>query len=213
MYLTAWYALHELGRARAGERVVVTAAAGGVGTAILQLARRADLRVMAVVGSPDKAELVRSLGAERVASYDTCAAEAARAWKKVDLVIDAVGGTVFRPLWRLLDLAGRYVLYGFAEVGNARGISYLRAARGLLAMGLMRPYSLVTANLTLAGFNLSVVPDQVPLLRANADRLIALWRDGTIRPVLGDELPFERLPEAHRLLASRRSTGRVIVTV
>jgi NADPH:quinone reductase-like Zn-dependent oxidoreductase len=213
MYLTAWYALHELGRVRAGERVVVTAAAGGVGTALLQLARQAGARVMAVIGSPDKEELVRSLGAERVASYDTCAADAARAWKKVDLVVDAVGGTVFRPLWRLLDLSGRYVLYGFAEVGSARGISYLRAARGLLAMGLMRPYSLVTANLTLAGFNLSVVPDQVPLLRANADRLIALWKDGAIRPVLGERFPFERLADAHRLMASRRSTGRVIVTV
>lgn len=213
MYLTAWYALHELGRARAGERVVVTAAAGGVGTAILQLAREAGLRVMAVVGSPDKSELVRSLGAERVASYESCAGEAARAWKKIDLVIDAVGGTVFRPLWRLLDLSGRYVLYGFAQVGTARGISYLRAARGLLAMGLVRPYSLVTANLTLTGFNLSVVPDQVPLLRDSADRLIALWRDGTIRPVLGERFPFDRLPDAHRLLASRRSTGRVVVTV
>lgn len=213
MYLTAWYALHELGRARTGERVVVTAAAGGVGSAILQLARQAGLRVMAVVGSPDKAELVRSLGAEQVASYESCAGEAARAWKKIDLVVDAVGGTVFRPLWRLLDLSGRYVLYGFAEVGTARGISYLRAARGLLAMGLLRPYSFVTANLTLAGFNLSVVPDQVPLLRDSAERLIALWRDGTIRPVIGERLPFERLPDAHRLLSSRRSTGRVIVTV
>lgn len=213
MYLTAWYALHELGRAREGERVVVTAAAGGVGTAILQLARHAGLRVLAVVGSPDKAGLARELGADRVASYETCAAEAARAWKKVDLVVDAVGGTVFRPLWRLLDLSGRYVLYGFAEVGTARGISYLRAARGLLAMGLMRPYSLVTANLTLTGFNLSVVPDQVPLLRESADRLIALWRDRAIRPVLGEQFPFERLPDAHRLLASRRSTGRVIVTL
>jgi len=213
MYLTAWYALHELGRARAGERVVVTAAAGGVGTAILQLARQIGLRVMAVIGSPEKADLVRSLGAEEVASYQDCAAQAARAWTKIDLVVDAVGGTVFRPLWRLLDLSGRYVLYGFAEVGSARGISYVRAARGLLAMGLLRPYSLVTANLTLAGFNLSVVPDQVPLLRANADRLIALWKDGRIRPVLGEQFPFERLPDAHRLLASRRSTGRVIVTV
>jgi NADPH:quinone reductase-like Zn-dependent oxidoreductase len=213
MYLTAWYALHELGRARAGERVVVTAAAGGVGTAILQLARHAGLRVMAVIGSPEKSDLVRSLGAEQVASYQDCAAQAALAWKKIDLVIDAVGGTVFRPLWRLLDLSGRYVLYGFAEVGSARGISYLRAARGLLAMGLLRPYSMVTANLTLVGFNLSVVPDQVPLLRASADRLIALWKSGSIRPVLGEQFPFERLPDAHRLLASRRSTGRVVVTV
>ncbi len=213
MYLTAWYALHQLGRARAGERVVVTAAAGGVGTAILQLARRADLRVMAVVGSPDKGDLVRSLGADLVATYASCAAGAARAWGKIDLVLDAVGGTVFRPLWRLLDLSGRYVLYGFAEVGTARGISYLRAARGLIAMGLLRPYSLVTANLTLAGFNLSVVPDQVPLLRDSAAGLIDLWRDRVIRPVLGQSFPFERLPDAHRLLASRRSTGRVVVTL
>jgi NADPH:quinone reductase-like Zn-dependent oxidoreductase len=213
MYLTAWYALHELGRARAGERVVVTAAAGGVGTAILQLARRAGLRVMAVVGSRHKHELVRALGAERVASYETCAADAARVWGKVDLVVDAVGGTMFRPLWRLLELSGRYVLYGFAEVGTARGISYLRAARGLLAMGLLRPYALVTANLTLAGFNLSVVPDQVPLLRDSAAHLIELWRAGAIRPVVGERFPFDRLPDAHRLLASRRSTGRVVVTL
>jgi NADPH:quinone reductase-like Zn-dependent oxidoreductase len=214
MYLTAWYALHELGRARAGERVIITAAAGGVGTALLQLARHADLRVMAVVGAPEKGDLVRSLGADLVASYDACAAEAARAWKKVDLVIDAVGGTVFRPLWRLLDLSGRYILYGFAEVGTARGISYLRGARGLISMGLLRPYqSFVTANLTLSGFNLSVVPDQVPLLRRSATQLIDLWRDRTIRPIVGERFSFDRLPDAHRFLASRRSTGRVVVTV
>ncbi|HEU5056823.1 MAG TPA: zinc-binding dehydrogenase [Kofleriaceae bacterium] len=213
MYLTAWYALHELGRARAGERVIITAAAGGVGTALLQLARHADLRVMAVVGAPEKGDLVRSLGADLVASYDSCAAEAARAWKKVDLVIDAVGGTVFRPLWRLLDLSGRYILYGFAEVGTARGISYLRGARGLISMGLLRPYqSFVTANLTLSGFNLSVVPDQVPLLRRSATQLIDLWRDKAIRPIVGERFSFDRLPDAHRFLASRRSTGRVVVT-
>jgi NADPH:quinone reductase-like Zn-dependent oxidoreductase len=213
MYLTAWYALHELGRGRAGERVIVTAAAGGVGTAILQLARHAGMRIMAVVGSPAKHDLCRSLGADLVTSYQDCAAEAARAWKKVDLVIDAVGGTVFRPLWRLLDLSGRYVLYGFAQVGTARGISYLRAARGLLAMGFLRPYSLVTANLTMTGFNLSVVPDQVPLLRGSAAQLIDLWREGTIRPIVGERFAFGRLPDAHRLLASRRSTGRVVVTL
>ena len=213
MYLTAWYALHELGRAREGERVVVTAAAGGVGTALLQLARVAKLRAMAVAGSPAKEQLVRELGAELVCGYERCAPEARRAWGKVDLVVDAVGGTLFRPLWRLLDLSGRYVLYGFAEVGTARGISYLRAARGLLAMGLLRPYSVVTDNRTLAGFNLSVVPDQVPLLRRSAAELIELWRTGAIRPVLGQRFRFEELPHAHRLLASRRSTGRVIVTV
>jgi NADPH:quinone reductase-like Zn-dependent oxidoreductase len=213
MYLTAWYALHELGRARAGDRVVVTAAAGGVGTAILQLAREARLRVMAVIGSPAKGDLVRKLGAEIVATYRTCADDLRREWGRADLVVDAVGGTLFRPLWRLLDLSGRYILYGFAQAGTPGGISYLRAARGLLAMGLLRPYTMVSANLTLSGFNLSVVPDQVPLLRENAGRLLELWRAGTIRPIVGERFPFDRLPDAHRLVASRGSVGRVVVDV
>jgi NADPH:quinone reductase-like Zn-dependent oxidoreductase len=213
MYLTAWYALHELGRARAGERVIVTAAAGGVGTAILQMARVANVRVMAVVGSPEKHELVRELGAELVASYETCVAQAKRSWGEADLVLDSVGGTLFRPLWNLLAMSGRYALYGFAEVGTEKGISYLRAVRGLLAMGLISPYSLVGTNRTLAGFNLSVVPNTVPLLRENAADLIKLWKEGSIRPILGESFPFERLADAHRLLSSRRSTGRVIVTV
>jgi len=213
MFLTAWYALHELGRARPGERVVVTAASGGVGTAILQLARLAKVRVMAVVGSSAKHELASSLGAEIVTSYEQCAADVRRAWGHADLVVDAVGGTLFRPLWRLLDVSGRYILYGFAEVGTPRGISYLRGARGLIAMGLLRPYRMVTANLTMAGFNLSVVPNQVPLLREHASRLIASWREGAIRPIIGQRFPFERLPDAHGLLASRGSTGRIVVDI
>jgi synaptic vesicle membrane protein VAT-1 len=213
MYLTAWYALHELGRARAGERVVVTAAAGGVGTAILQLARQARLRVAAVVGSPTKGELVRSLGADVVTTYETCAADVRREWGGADLILDAVGGTLFRPLWRLLELSGRYILYGFAQATSPRGVSYLRAARGLVAMGLVRPYAMVGGNLTLSGFNLSVVPNQVPLLREHAGRLIDLWRTGAIRPIVGQRFSFDRLPDAHRLLASRESVGRVVVDV
>jgi len=213
-YLTAWYALHELGRARAGERVVVTAAAGGVGTAILQLARVAELRVLAVVGSPAKHELVRSLGAEQVTSYEGCAAEVQRRFGgKVDLVCDSVGGSMFRPLWRSLDVSGRYVLFGFAQAGSKKGISYLRAARGLLSMGLLHAYPLVTQNRTLAGFNLSIVPNQVPLLREGAARLVERWQRREIVPVVGERFPFERLPDAHRLLASRRSVGRVVVDV
>jgi NADPH:quinone reductase-like Zn-dependent oxidoreductase len=212
-YLTAWYALHELGRARAGERVVVTAAAGGVGTAILQLARLAKLRVLAVVGSPEKHALVTRLGAEHVSSYASVAADARRIFGKLDLVCDSVGGTIFRPLWRELEVSGRYVLFGFAQVGTGRGISYLRAALGLVSMGMLHPYPLVTENRTLAGFNLSIVPNQVPLLREGAARLIERWQAREIVPVVGERFSFERLPDAHRHLASRRSTGRVVVEV
>ena len=71
----------------------------------------------------------------------------------------------------------------------------------------------MSANLTLAGFNLSVVPNQVPLLRENAGRLLELWREGSVRPIIGERFSFDRLPDAHRLVASRGSVGRVVVDV
>ena len=213
MFLTAWYALHELGRARPGERAVVTAAAGGVGTAILQMARAAEVRVLAVVGSPSKHALARDLGAEAIYGYDHLGRNVADTFGEVDIVLDSVGGTLFRPLWRHLAISGRYVLFGFAQAGSPGGVSYVKAARGLLAMGMVSPSSLVTSNRTLAGFNLSVVPDQVPLLRKSATGLIDDWQSGKLRPILGEHFPFDRLPDAHRHLASRASTGRVIVEV
>lgn len=210
-FLTAQYALHELGRARSGETCVVTAAAGGVGTAILQLAKLAGIETLAVVSSPHKHDLVRSLGAAHVCKYQDSAKTAMRLWGGVDIVLDSVGGTFFRPHWKLLKLSGRYILYGFAEAGAPNGISYLRGARGIFSMGLIKPFDLTTTNRTLAGFNLSVVPDQVALLRSFAGTLLESWGDGEIRPVVGKSFRFERLPDAHRHLASRGSTGRVIV--
>jgi NADPH:quinone reductase-like Zn-dependent oxidoreductase len=212
MFLSAFHALHDLGRARAGERVVVTAAAGGVGTAILQLARAAGVRVLAAVGSPSKHELVRSLGAEEVCHYDDVGAAIDR-WGGVDLVLDAIGGTMFRPMWNRIAPSGRYVLYGFSDTSSEKGISYLRAIRGILSMGTLRPFGFVRANRTLAGFNLSLVPDLVPLLRQHMDELLGRWEAGAIRPTIGQRFPFDRLPDAHRLLASRGSTGRIVVEV
>jgi NADPH2:quinone reductase len=213
-FLTAYYALHELGRARKGEVCIISAAAGGVGTALVQLAKLAGLEVVAVVGSESKRELPRSLGADHVVDYASCAKLTGRLWPDgIDLVLDSVGGTFFRPLWKQLNKGGRYILYGFAEVGAPKGISYLRAARGLASMGFLKPYDLVTANRTLAGFNLSVVPNQVQLLRRYAADMLAIWGRGEVRPILGKHFAFEELPEAHRYVASRASTGRVIIRV
>ena len=212
-YLTAHHALHELGRARRGERALVTAAAGGVGTAVLQLAAPAGVRMMAVVGAEAKREVALRLGAELACGYDGCGAEVRRHFGTLDLVLDSVAGAVFRPLWNLLAPGGRYVLYGFASAATSGGISYLRAARGLMAMGALLPHRMVGANRTLAGFNLSLAPNLVETMRANADLLVARWRDGQLQPIIGRVFPFTELPEAHRHLQSRASTGKVVVTV
>ena len=213
VFLTAWYALEET-RVRTGDRVVVTAAAGGVGTALLQLCALRSARVLALAGSEAKLPLCRELGAAASGLYGDAAALLEREFGgRADVVIDAVGGRLFRTLWRRLDLDGRYALYGFAAASGPGGIARLRAARELAAMGAVLPYLLVQSCRTLTGFNLSLLASRAEELRAAADEVFGLWRAGKIRPILGPRFDFEHLPDAHRALSGRGTTGKVVITV
>ena len=212
-FLTAWYACHRA-QVAAGERVVVTAAAGGVGTALLQLLRERGAVVVALVGSEPKLSLCRELGAAAAGLYGEAGELIDRTFHgHPDVVFDAVGGRLFSRLWRRLEAGGRYVLYGFAAASGARGVAKWTAARELLGMGFHSPYEVIQSCRTLIGFNLSLLPDRSGELRRGAEEVFASWRAGRIRPVLGPRFAFERLPEAHRALASRETTGKVVVTV
>ena len=208
--LTADHALFTVGRLRAGERVAITAAAGGVGTMAVQLAARAGARVLAIASTPAKRELAASLGAHETCSYEEYPREVRDG---VDVVLDSVGGRLFRPGWRALRGDGRYVLFGFAAGVGPGGVRWLRAGLELARMGLLLPVTLVSPCRTLAGFNLSLVPQLAAELQARFARLEALVAAGELKPVIGATFPFERLPEAHALLQARGSTGKVVVEV
>jgi synaptic vesicle membrane protein VAT-1 len=213
VFLTAWYicARAEVG---AGDRVVVTAAAGGVGGALLQMLALRNARALALVGSASKLELCRGLGAEAAGEYAEADALLDEAFAgHPDVVADAIGGRIFRRLWRRLAPGGRYVLYGFAAASGAKGLARAAALRALAAMGLFSPYSLVQSCRTLIGFNLSLLPDRTGELRRAAEGIFELWKAGRIRPILGRRFSFEELPDAHRALAGRGTTGKVVVTV
>jgi NADPH2:quinone reductase len=211
-FLTAWYACQRA-QVAAGDRVVVTAAAGGVGTALLQLLRERAARVLALVGSEEKLDLCRRLGAAEAGLYASADDLVDRLFGgRPDVVVDAVGGRIFSKLWRRLEPGGRYVLYGFAAASGGKGVARARAARELLAMGFHSPYEVIQTCRTLIGFNLSLLPDRTGELRRGAEEVFALWKQGRIRPIAGPRFPFERLPDAHRALASRKTTGKVVVT-
>lgn len=211
-FLTARYAIDEA-RVRPGETVVVTAAAGGVGTALLQLLALRGANPVALVGSEKKFALCRELGAAEVALYSTAGRIPAIAESRVDVAFDAIGGETFRALWRRLACGGRYVLYGFAAAAGRKGVARLRAVREFFAMGVLAPYSFVQSCRSLIGFNLSLLPNRLAELRAAADEIFADRLAGRVRPVLGPHFEFERLPDAHRALASRKTQGKVVVTV
>ncbi len=213
VFLTAWYALARA-EVTEGTRIVVTAAAGGVGTALLQLLAARGARCVALVGSDAKMAICRELGAQEVGLYESAEELLGHAFGgRADVVIDAIGGRLFRRLWRRLDAGGRYVLYGFAAASGEKGVAKLTAARELLAMGFHSPYRFVETCRTLIGFNLSLLPDRTGELQRAARGLFDEWRAGRIRPILGPRFRFEQLPDAHRTLASRRTTGKVVIAV
>jgi NADPH2:quinone reductase len=190
-FLTAWLPLTRQAHIRPGSHVLVTAAGGGVGTAAIQIARHLGARVTAAAGSDEKHALARELGAEATISYDEIGE-----LSDVDVALDPVGGPVFSACLKTLRPLGVAIGIGFA--GGA--------------WEPVDPARLVGRNIGVQGFYLGrLMGFQPQLVQEQARELIALWRRGSIRPVVGAEYPLAEAQAAHELIASRRSTGKVVL--
>jgi NADPH:quinone reductase len=189
-FLTAWIPLRRTG-VGAGSTVLVHAAAGGVGSAGVQLARHLGARVVATASSADKRQLALELGADEAYGYDEFA-EAVKA----DIVLDAVGGDVFKRSLATLNPLGTIVAIGFAD-------------------GWWDPLDtaiMVGRNLSLFGFYLGRLMKLRPeLVRDAAAELVALWESGAVKPLVGATFPLERAGDAHSLIEQRKSVGKVVL--
>ena len=190
-FLTAWIPLTRLARVDAGSRVLVTAAAGGVGSAGVQVARALGADVVGAVGSREKLDTVRGLGATTAVTYDEIAA-----LEPFDVILDQVGGELFSGGLKLLQPLGTIVGIGFA--GGA--------------WQPVDPALLVGRNISAAGFYLGrfmkLRPDTV---HAAALELLDRWADGALAPVVGATYALTEADAALRLVAERRSTGKVVL--
>lgn len=216
-YLSAYHGMRTLGRVRAGEVMLLHAAAGGVGTAALQLARHWGVTTIASASTEEKLEVARTLGASHTVIADansvTNRVREITGGKGVDLVMDSVGGSLFRASWKLLAPMGRYVSFGFAAVTGRRSLGRWRLLREVAATPWIFPPSLGPRNVSLMGFNLYFLADQTEYLQDAAAELTRLWRTKAIRPVVGRVFPFEKIVEAHEWLQSRRSVGKVVIAM
>lgn len=216
-YLTAWYALHEAGRVRKGETVLVHAAAGGVGIAALQLLRTAGTTVFATVGSAQKAAVVKEENAEAVPILYREEDFARRIRREtghgVDVVLDSIGGEVFRKSWKLLNPFGRHVLFGAAAAVKPGAIARLGALWRLRGMLLVSPLVMLDRNRTLSAFNLYFMRSQSGLFREAAAQMLEMRAQGLLKPRVGLALPLEKAVEAHGRMQERRTVGKVVLTV
>ncbi len=216
-YLSAWHGMRTLAHVKRGESVLVHAAAGGVGTAALQLGRYWGCTMIGTASTAPKLDFARTHGADHCINYTTEDFESRvreiLGGSGVDVVMDSVGGSVLRKSWRLLAPMGRYVLYGFAAASGARRLHYPRLVRELLAKPLLSPNAFPSRNVSFMGFNLYFLADKSDYLKKAGRDLLKLYARRKITPVIGSVFPFERIVEAHVFLQSRQSMGKVVLTM
>jgi NADPH:quinone reductase-like Zn-dependent oxidoreductase len=216
--------LHERGRLSAGETVLVHAAAGGVGSAAVQLAVAAGARVIATVGGDDKVPVVADLGADIVVNYRTddfaAAALDATGSLGVDMCFDGVGGATMQQSLRCLGRGGRHLCVGFAA-GIEAEEQPLISGRALCfgnfdILGVIlayvepayAPYVTDHVSVPVPRFN----PPTTDVGQRVQTHLLELLAAGRIRPLVGSTVPFEELPGALEEMESRRTVGRTVVT-
>ncbi|GAA2603490.1 zinc-binding dehydrogenase [Actinomadura fulvescens] len=178
----------------AGERILVEAAAGGVGTLLVQLAKAAGLTVVAAAGGERKTALAAELGADVVVDYTEpgWTERVREATGGVDIVMDAVGGDIGRAAFELLGDGGRIVNFGLAS-GEWAGIDPETAkARGVT---IVEP---------------AFTPE---LLREHAVKALAEGAAGRLRPVIGQRFPLDRAADAHAAIESRATVGKTLLEV
>jgi NADPH2:quinone reductase len=199
-YSTALFAIQRAGVLE-GEAVLVHGAAGGVGTAALDLLRGMGARSIAVVSSDEKERVARDLGASEVVRSTGDWLSDVRGLTDghgVEVVLDPVGGDRFTDSLRSLDQGGRLVVIGF----TGGSIPTVKVNRLLLR------------NLTVLGIGIDPMEQRFPgTVRRLGDTITALAEQGTIRPLVGRRLPMAEGAEALRLLDRREALGKVVVEV
>jgi NADPH2:quinone reductase len=197
-YHTAYFSLKLRGRLREGETVLVHGAAGGVGTAALQVAKGLGARTIAVVSSDDKERVARDAGADEVVRSEGPWKDEAKELSDggVDVVLDPVGGDRFTDSLRSLRENGRLVVVGF----TAGSIPEVKVNRLLLN------------NVEVVGAGWGAYAMSRPeLVRETAAELHRLADEGFVAPIVSERFPLERAAEALKLIDERRATGKVVL--
>ena len=212
-YLTAVLMLRHFGNVQAGERVLVHAAAGGVGMAAIQLCRIAGAEVIGTA-SASKHAVLREAGVAHAIDYRTQDFEAEvkriTGGRGVDIVLDATGA--FRKSYRCLAPLGRLVCFGFSAAASGMTPNRLAAIPKLLALPWFHPVQLMNANKAVIGVNLGHLWDRIDMLRREMLGLLADAEAGGIAPVIGKTFPLTDAAGAHRYIQERQNVGKVVLT-
>jgi NADPH:quinone reductase-like Zn-dependent oxidoreductase len=217
-YATAYAGLVRFGGLRAGERVLIQAAGGGVGIAATQIAKLVGAEVYGTA-SPPKHDAIRGFGVDHPVDYRTHdvvdeVRRIAGEEHPIDLAFDAIGGRSFRQSFSLLRPGGRLVCFGASEVQAGERRSPLRALRVVAQMPRFNPLKLMSESKSVIGLNMLTLWDgREGLLDELIEPLRAWIEQGSLRPVVAQEFRLDDGAAAHRYMHERSNVGKVVLTL
>lgn len=201
-YLTAWHMLHTMRRVKEGETVLVYAAAGGVGTAVLQLANMAGLKVIGLTSTDEKAAFLKEQGCWQVINYKNenvlSRVMDSTHGQGVDLILDSVGGEGFKDNFRMLKTLGQLIWFGISG--------------GMPRTSILKTFARNPASShTVSIFHLFSIIQSRPLLRNSMEHLLQLLAEEKIKPVIYKRLPLAEVAKAHTLLEQQQNIGKILL--
>jgi NADPH:quinone reductase-like Zn-dependent oxidoreductase len=219
-YATAYAALVIMGGLKEGERVLIHAAAGGVGISATQVAKGIGAEIFGTA-SGSKHDAIREQGVEHAIDYRTLDFEdevrKITGGEGLDVIMDALGPTSFRKDYRLLRPGGRLIMYGLSEVQSGSGKRDIPAAlRSLVRMPLAtmpwwKSLGVMNENKGVFGLNMLHWWDREGNFDRVIEPLLEGLRQGDLKPVVAEAFPFDRAPDAHRFIEERRNIGKVVL--
>jgi NADPH:quinone reductase-like Zn-dependent oxidoreductase len=216
-YATAYAGLVRYGGLRAGETVLIQAAAGGVGIAATHIAKLVGAEVYGTA-SPGKHDAIRGFGVDHPIDYRTHdvvdeVRRVAGEEEPIDLAFDAIGGRSFKQSFSLLRPGGRLVCFGASEVQAGERRSPLRAMRVVAQMPRFNPLKLMRESKSVIGLNMLQLWDAAGSLEEYVTPLRQWLDESRIRPVVAREFRLDDGAEAHRYVHERKNVGKVVLTL
>lgn len=215
-YATAYYMTFDAIRLYPGDRVMIHAGAGGVGTALIQLCKLQGCEVFSNAGSDEKLSYMEEQGADHVLNYrkQDYAVEIPILTKgeKLQATFNPIAGATFKKDMKLIGSGGKVILFGGSDrIGKKWGtLSSLNFVR---KMGLIMPIGLLMHSKSIIGVNMLPLADRNPqILKRCMENVVKLVKEGKIQPQVGASFKVEEIGKAHDLLESRKSTGKIIVS-
>lgn len=213
-YLTAWQMLHRVAHLGAGDTVFIHAASGGVGTAVLELARLEGIRVIGLASAAKHAQ-VRALGGEPV-DYRSEDVEARvrelTGDRGVDAVLDAIGGAETRRSLRLVRPTGTVVCYGALSAASNGRVKPATALASLLRAPRMTPLRMLGEARGVAGYNVDIWRiHRHDCYEQDLAHLVQLLADGRLNPIIAERIPLAEAARAQTLLGEGRTQGKLVL--